>query len=58
MKRSKKTISYHGRSGHPEIHTAKSGRKYIMVRAPGGGTKRLYEGSKYTSHGKTKRLKL
>ena len=58
MKRTKKTISYHGRSGHPEIHTAKSGRKFIMVRAKGGGTKRLYEGSKYRSNGKTKRLKL
>ena len=58
MKRSKKTISYHGRVGHPVVHYAKSGRKYIMVRKPGGGTKRLYEGSKYTSRGKTKRLRL
>lgn len=58
MRRTKKTISYHGRVGHPEIHHSKSGKKYIMVRAVGGGTKRLYEGSKYMSHGKIKRLRL
>lgn len=40
-------ITYHGRSGHPEVHAAKSGRKYILVRAKGGGVKRLYEGSRY-----------
>ena len=58
MKRTKHVITYHNRSGHPEIHTAKNGKRYIMVRAKGGGTKRLYEGSKYTSHGETKRLRL
>lgn len=45
--RSRKTITYHGRSGRPVIHRTKSGRKYIMVRAEGGGTKRLYDGSRY-----------
>jgi len=57
--RSQKIIKYHGRVGHPVIHTAKNGRKYIMVRAPKGrGLKRLYEGSKYLDNGKTKKLKL
>lgn len=45
--RSSKSITYHGRRGHPEVHVAKSGRRYILVRAAGGGVKRLYEGSKY-----------
>ena len=58
MKRTKKAITYHGRTGRPEIHTAKSGRRYIMVRAKGGGVKRLYEGSKYTENGKVKVLRL
>ena len=42
--RSKTKMTYHGRSGYPKIHTAKtSGHKYIMVRHPSGkGTKRLY----------------
>jgi hypothetical protein len=57
-KRSKKRITYHGRPGYPVVHTAKNGRKYIMVRARGGGTKRLYEGSLYRGNGKIKRLKL
>lgn len=47
MRRTRQPITYHGRKGRPEIHTAKSGRKYIMIRAEGGGVKRLYEGSKY-----------
>lgn len=47
MKRIQRSITYHGRSGRPYVHTAKSGRKYIMVRAKGGGVKRLYDGSKY-----------
>lgn len=47
MKISKNVITYHGRSGKPFIHIAKNGRKYIMVRAKGGGVKRLYEGSSY-----------
>lgn len=59
MKRTKKIIKYHGREGHPEIHTTAAGRRYIMVRAKGGGVKRLYEGSKYVvDGGLVKRLKL
>lgn len=46
-KRTSRAITYHGRTGHPVIHTTADGRKYIMVRAKGGGTKRLYNGSKY-----------
>ena len=42
-----RTITYHGRTGKPEIHKTKTGRKYIMVRAEGGGVKRLYSGSRY-----------
>ena len=42
-----KSITYHGRKGRPVIHTTATGRKYIMVRAEGGGTKRLYNGSRY-----------
>lgn len=59
MTRTKHVITYHGRSGHPQIHTAKSGKKYIMVRHPSGrGVKRLYEGSKYWTGKEEKRLKL
>jgi len=58
MKRTKKAITYHGRTGRPEIHTAKSGRRYIMVRAKGGGVKRLYEGSRYRENGVIKKLRL
>jgi len=58
MPRTRKTIIYHGRSGRAVIHAAKNGRKYIMVRAKGGGVKRLYSGSKYTTDGKTKVLQL
>lgn len=57
-KLAKDSISYHGRKGRPVIHKAKSGRLYIMVRAKGGGTKRLYDGSKYTDDGRTKILRL
>lgn len=56
--RSKKTITYHGRSGKPIVHITQSGRKYIMVRAKGGGVKRLYEGSLYRENGRIKRLVL
>jgi len=57
--RTKHTITYHGRSGHPLIHAAKSGKRYIMVRDPSGlGVKRLYEGSKYWTGKEEKRLKL
>ena len=58
MERSRKNITYHGRTGFPIIHTTKGGRKYIMVRAKGGGVKRLYSGSKYQENGKIKRLVL
>lgn len=40
--RSRMRLTYHGRVGHPIVHETKSGRKFIMVRARGGGTKRLY----------------
>ena len=46
-KRARNRITYHGRAGNPIIHANKQGRRYIMVRAKGGGTKRLYAGSKY-----------
>jgi len=59
MKRTTKTIRYHGREGHPVIHTSLSGKRYIMVRAASGkGTRRLYEGSWFVENGKRKRLKL
>lgn len=57
-RRSKKSITYHGRSGRPIIHQAQSSRLYIMVRAKGGGVKRLYCGSKYQENGKVVRLDL
>lgn len=41
-RRSKRKLTYHGRSGHPVIHETKKGKDYIMVRKRGGGTKRLY----------------
>ena len=40
--RSKRKMTYHGRTGYPLIHTTETGRKYIMVRKKGGGVKRLY----------------
>jgi len=40
--RSKKKLTYHGRTGKPMIHLSESRREYIMVRKKGGGTKRLY----------------
>jgi len=40
--RSKKKLTYHGRTGKPIIHLSKTGREFIMVRKKGGGTKRLY----------------
>ena len=49
---------YHGRKGTPLVHKAKSGKRYIMVRKKGGGTKRLYDGSKYKTNGMTKKLLL
>ena len=56
--RTKKKITYHGRSGYPTIHKTKTGKKYIMVRKKGGGVKRLYRGAKYKENGKVKRLKV
>ena len=45
-RKSKKKLTYHGRSGYPILHKTKtSNQTYIMVRArkiEGGGTKRLY----------------
>jgi len=58
MRRSKRAITYHGRTGYPVIHESKSGRKYIMVRKKGGGVRRLYEGSTYREDGKERRLSL
>lgn len=58
MKRSSKAITYHGRTGKPIIHYTNSGRKYIMVRAKGGGTKRLYNGSLYSTGKVPMRLSL
>jgi len=61
MRRTPKTITYHGRKGHPLIHITTSGARFIMVRKAGGGVRRLYEGSKYAVDraGRTiKRLKL
>ena len=56
--RSKRVITYHGRSGRPIIHVADNGRRYIMVRHPSGkGVKRLYEGSYYYENGSRKKLK-
>jgi len=47
MQRSKRKMTYHGRIGHPLIHKTNDGKKqFIMVRAKGGGTKRLYLTSK------------
>ncbi len=58
-RRSRRTLTYHGRSGHPVVHEAKtSGREYIMVRKRGGGTKRLYltrRGGVPTKHRKAKK---
>lgn len=40
--RSKEKYTYHGRSGRPFVHQSEMGKEFIMVRAKGGGTKRLY----------------
>lgn len=50
-------VTYHGRTGKPKIHSTTGGRKYIMVRKRGGGTKRLYEGSQYYTNPTRKRGK-
>ena len=56
--RAKKSKMYHGRVGRLVIHITKSGRKFVMVRKPGGGVRRLYAGSKYKENGAVKRLVL
>ena len=56
--RTKTQIKYHGRKGYPVIHKSTTNKKYIMVRATGGGVKRLYSGSKYQENGRQRRLKL
>ena len=58
MTRTKHSITYHGRIGRPVVHTAKSGKRYIMVRRSEGGTKRLYEGSMYWTGKNWRRLRL
>ncbi len=58
MPRTRKVIKYHGRRGRPVIHTAKNGKRFIMVRKTGGGVKRLYEGSHYRDGGISRRLRL
>lgn len=40
--RAKTKITYHDRSGKPKLHWTQTGNPYIMVRAKGGGVKRLY----------------
>jgi len=57
-KRTKRKLTYHGRTGRPVVHTSDTGKQYIMVRAKGGGTKRLYSGSRYTTNGMTRRLRV
>lgn len=44
---SRRIVTYHGRTDNPLVHTDERGRKFIMVRAMGGGVKRLYEGQPY-----------
>lgn len=58
VRRTTKTITYHGRSGRPMVHKTPRGKEYIMVRAKGGGTQRLYEGSEYRTNHRTRRLRL
>jgi len=57
-RRAKSKIKYHGREGRPVIHKSGTGKRYIMVRKRGGGTKRLYEGSAYRQNGRVRRLTL
>jgi hypothetical protein len=40
--RSQTVITYHGRTGYPKLHWTDTGKSFIMVRAKGGGVKRLY----------------
>ncbi len=57
-RRSRKRVTYHGRSGFPVLHITKGGRLYIMVRKRGGGVRRLYDGSRYSPNGKVEILNL
>lgn len=45
-RRTKNPVRYHGREGHPVVHEDKRGKRFMMARAKGGGTKRIYEGTK------------
>lgn len=58
LRRTKNAITYHGRTGHPFIHTSNTGKKFVMVRKKGGGTRRMYKGSIYKENGKSRRLVL
>ena len=57
-RRSKKNITYHGRTERPVIHADEVGHLYIMVRKRGGGTKRLYHGARYRENGQSRVLNL
>lgn len=50
-------MHWHGRVGHPVIHKDKLGRTYVMVRAKGGGTRRLYNYRKYLRKKRAKRTR-
>jgi hypothetical protein len=41
-----------------KVHTTKTGRKYIMIRRSGGGTRRMYDGTTYRENGKIRTLRL
>lgn len=45
MKRTRYTVRYHNRPGRPQIHTAKSGRRYIMARAAAAGRRDFTKGA-------------
>lgn len=56
-RRSLRNITYHGRTGRPDIHITKNlKRAYIMVRKKGGGVKRLYLDTKHASRNITSGL--
>lgn len=59
-RRAAKPTTYHSRKGRALIHITDTERRFIMVRAKGGGTKRLYEGSYYALARKprTKKIRL
>ena len=46
--RTKLWFHWHGRVGHPLIHfDERTSRTYVMVRAVGGGTRRLFDYQQY-----------